>query len=443
MVNDVVLVRRDHRETVAMRRRRQHHLIAWTVLWAVVGALFALGTERAGAATQLVFWDASACSGSGTVHVVITWTNNNCCGIPNDQGSVDLGMSNRIGNQQITGSFANSLSGISVTFNGALAATGDGSSAHPFAANAPNGCTPTCNTGVNVTAHWDGGAPEAAGVVVNLVVGGILAQISCDGNGCNSGTIPAAQLNLMGSPPWSVDTYADANNWAICGPPGNRYRTTPTIVAAPPTVNCGGSVNVVVHSNCSPSPTPSPSPSASIAPSPSTTPVLTPSPFPTPINSTTPPPNNPGTTVTNGGTTGSGISNQDIYNDVKQALDDAGNRDSTFTTPNGGFGFGNDPGGENGSAGNGLQSAVDRFTNDLSGSGDGLMEKVDAIDSLSLPTSIGDKSSWAVSLPVLGDLTIDLSTFDGPVWAFRSLCLAILVVGAWFAIVKIVRSGVA
>jgi hypothetical protein len=71
------------------------------------------------------------------------------------------------------------------------------------------------------------------------------------------------------------------------------------------------------------------------------------------------------------------------------------------------------------------------------------MQKVDAIDSLTLPTSIGDKSSWAVTLPVLGNLTIDLSTFDGPVWAFRSLCLAILVVGAWFAMIKIIRSGVA
>ena len=139
----------------------------------------------------------------------------------------------------------------------------------------------------------------------------------------------------------------------------------------------------------------------------------------------------------------SGITNQDIYNDVKQALDDAGNRDTEYIVPNGGFGFGSDPGGENGSAGNGLQSAVNRFTNDLSGSGDGLMQKVDAIDSLTLPTSIGDKSSWAVTLPVLGNLTIDLSTFDGPVWAFRSLCLAILVVGAWFAMIKIIRSGVA
>src|SRR6202011_108068 len=113
------------------------------LLWLLCGAVLAIAST-AHAATQLVFWDATACSGSGTVHVVITWTNNNCCGIPNDQGSVDLGMSNRIGNQQITGSFANSLSGISVTFNGVLAATGDGSSAHPFAANAPNGCTPTC-----------------------------------------------------------------------------------------------------------------------------------------------------------------------------------------------------------------------------------------------------------------------------------------------------------
>jgi hypothetical protein len=309
------------------------------------------------------------------------------------------------------------------------------------------GAAPGCNSDVTVTAHWAGGAPHAAGVVVNAVVGGYLVQLQCDANGCNSGTVPSAKLNLTGTSPWSVDAGLESGSWTICGVSGSRYQTTPSITSAPSTVACGGTVDIALASGCATTPTPSPSPSATVAPSPSVTPSPSVSPVPspsaTPLQFPTPPPNNGGTTVTNGGTTMSGITNQDIYNDVKQALDDAGTRDSEFAVADGGFGFGSDPGGENGSAGSSLQSAVDRFTNDLSGSGDGLMEKVDAIDSLSLPTSIGDKSSWAVSLPVLGDLTIDLSTFDGPVWAFRSLCLGVLVVGAWFAIVKIVRSGVA
>jgi hypothetical protein len=306
------------------------------------------------------------------------------------------------------------------------------------------GATPACEEGVTVTAHWDGGAPEAASVVANIVVGGFLAQVQCDGSGCNSGTIPAAMLNLTGSSPWSVEGGVDNRSWAICGVAGQRYRTTPTITAGPSSVACGGSVNLSISSGCASStPTPSPSPSASVAPSPSTTPVITPSPAPTPVVYGTPPSNNPGTTVTNGGTTGSGISNQDIYNDVKQALDDAGNRDTTLNAADGTFGFGSDPGGENGSGGNGLQSAVDRFTNDMTGSSDGLMEKVDSIDSLNLPGSIGDKSSWSATLPVLGDVTINLSGFDTPVSVFRSLCLAVLVVGAWFGMIRIIRSGIA
>jgi hypothetical protein len=304
----------------------------------------------------------------------------------------------------------------------------------------------TCTSPVHVTGHWAGGAPHGAGVVANIIVGGYLVQVQCDANGCNSGDVPAHALMLTGGFPTNVEGGLMPGSWAICGVEGSRYLTTPTMDALPSTVACGGTVDAAIHSNCSsPTPTPDPSPSASVAPSPSTTPVITPPPTPssTPLQYPTPPPNNPGTGVTNGGTTGSGISNQDIYNDVKQALDDAGTRDSHFGVPNGGFGFGNDPSGENGTAGNGLQSAVDRFTGDLHGGSDSLMGYVDSIDSLDLPTGIGDKKTWNVSLPVLGDITVDTTPYDTPVGILRALCLAILIVCAWFAMIRIIRSGVA
>jgi hypothetical protein len=123
-------------------------------------------------------------------------------------------------------------------------------------------------------------------------------------------------------------------------------------------------------------------------------------------------------------------------------LDDAGTRDSHFGVPNGGFGYGNDPGGENGDAGNHLKDAVDRFTRDV-GEGGPMMSVVDSIDSLELPTGIGEKKTWDVSLPMLGDLTINTTPYDGPVGVFRALCLAILIVGAWFGMVKIIRKGIA
>jgi hypothetical protein len=306
------------------------------------------------------------------------------------------------------------------------------------------GSTPTCEDDVTVTAHWDGGAPHGAGVVVNILVGGFLGQVQCDANGCNSGTFPADKLNHTGSAPYGVDGGVDPNSWAICGVPNARYQTKVTNVGSWPTsVACGGTIDIPISANCAATPTPSPSPSASIAPSPSATPVLTPPPEPSPITYETPPPNGSDTTVTHGGTTGAGISNQDIYNDVKQALNDAGTVDSDFISPNGGFAYGNNPDGEGSGAGNGLQSAVNRFTDDLSGSSDGLMGYVDNIDSLNLPTSIGDKGSWDLTLPVLGELTVDTSAFDTPVAAFRALCLAVLIVGAWFAMIRIIRSGVA
>ena len=298
-----------------------------------------------------------------------------------------------------------------------------------------NGASP-CGSAINVTAHWTNGTPVKASVVLNVQVGGLLMQIGCDANGCNSGSLPPSQLTAAnGNPPYTVTAGVNSKSWDY----GSDMKLhVPTVGSAPSSATCGDSIDIALDSGIGlSSPTPTPSPSATVNPSPTVTPE------PSPITYEPPPSNNPGTTVTNGGVTGSGISNQDIYNDVKQALDDAGTRDSNFLTPDGGFAYGSGPPGEGNSAGNGLQSAVDRFTGDLGGSNQGLMEKVDAIDSLDLPTTIGDKSSWAFTLPVLGEITIDLSTFDTPVWAFRSLCLAILVVGAWFAIVKIVRSGVA
>src|SRR5262249_13865517 len=163
------------------------------------------------------------------------------------------------------------------------------------------------------------GAPHAADVVVNVLVGGFLAQIQCDANGCNSGTFPAAQLNTTGSAPYNVGGGVDPNSWAICGVSGSRFRATVTNKGTcPSSVACGGTVDIALDAHCTQT-TPTPSPSASVAPSPSTTPVITPEPSPssTPLQFETPPPNAPGTGVTNGGTTMSGITNQDIYNDVK------------------------------------------------------------------------------------------------------------------------------
>lgn len=293
---------------------------------------------------------------------------------------------------------------------------------------------------LTVTGQWSGTTPTIADTLMNLQVGGILVQVRCDAGGCGSATVSAAQLQVIspGATSFAVSGGLDSNSWAACGPKNQLQRYSPTATVAN-SVACGHTLTFTVQ-GCAPSPTPVPS--ATVSPSPSIPPP-SPTPAATPLQYPTPPANNPGPPVTNGGTTMSGITNQDIYNDVKQALDDAGTRDSEFGVPNGGFTYGNNPGGENGSAGNGLQDAVDRFTNDLNGTSDGLMGAVDSIDSLDLPTSIGDKSSWNFSLPVLGEITIDLSTFDTPVSAFRILCLAVLLIGAWFAMVKIVRSGIA
>jgi hypothetical protein len=461
-----------------MRRRRQHHFIAWAVLWAVVGALIAIAGEAHGQAQcgdngnqqpnfsgQISVTFGSSIANGRDVSFTVTvpglysaqWHavkgtdtvarlysgpanfSNPCSG--SGTASVPSGHADGDASVPISGS-------ATLTFINAGHSYLGGWVDYPFPLSLQIGTGFGCTSDVHVTAHWaHAPAKFAAGVVVDFEVGGIFAQVQCNAFGCATATIPYGQLNALGSAPYNVNTVGiAANSWTqewVGGTGGHIVTQAPTISGTVPnSLACGGTLDVGLDANL-PLPTPTPSPTATV--SPSASPGLTPQPTPStpPIDYATPPPNNPGTTVTNGGTTMSGITNQDIYNDVKQALDDAGNRDSNFVGVNGGFGFGSDPAGESGAAGSGLQSAVDRFTGDLSGTSDGLMGAIDSIDSLTLPTSIGDKSSWALSLPVLGEINVDLSTFDTPVHAFRALCLGVLIVGGWFAMIKIIRSGVA
>jgi hypothetical protein len=69
--------------------------------------------------------------------------------------------------------------------------------------------------------------------------------------------------------------------------------------------------------------------------------------------------------------------------------------------------------------------------------------KLESIQPLNLPTSLGTKTSFAMTLPKLGAITIDLSPYQSTISIMRSLLLMVMLIGAWFASVRIIRSGIA
>jgi hypothetical protein len=70
-------------------------------------------------------------------------------------------------------------------------------------------------------------------------------------------------------------------------------------------------------------------------------------------------------------------------------------------------------------------------------------EKLASIQPLNMPTVSGQKTSWGVSLPVLGALTIDISPYMTVIGIMRAVLLMVMLIGAWFASIKIIRSGIA
>lgn len=184
--------------------------------------------------------------------------------------------------------------------------------------------------------------------------------------------------------------------------------------------------------------TPTPTPYTTPTPAPTTTPGPNSSPVPTPA------PNGAGTTVTNNGVTttgtpGVGITNQDFYNDVKQAVTDAG----SGMTPQPGGGDATNPGHATSDYSNrgtidSLQSDETQWqgaVTDGASAASGVLSGVTGAIA-SLPSSFGSVSSVALPLSNLNIIphgiamsfpsTIDLTAWVVPIGVLRTALLWLL-----------------
>ncbi len=212
----------------------------------------------------------------------------------------------------------------------------------------------------------------------------------------------------------------------------------------------------------SPTPTPSPSPTGSATPTPS--PRLTPT--PTPSGASTPPPNLAGPVGGSGGGTSSNgdvrvVNPQDIYKPITDAITQselnrkqdmidalkAAGDSGTDPAPliNSQFILGTQPteistGTVKDSFKTTSATAQQKFDGALSNG----TNKIASIQSVNLPTTnVGNKKQWGVTLPVLGTMTVNIEPYMTTINLMRSLVLMIMLVGAWFATIKIIRSGIA
>jgi hypothetical protein len=163
---------------------------------------------------------------------------------------------------------------------------------------------------------------------------------------------------------------------------------------------------------------------------------------------------NNGNTTIGGGT--SGATNQDIYNDVLQALKDAGNASTVATTSSfsPGLVVGSQPSGVGGGQGTQLQtdatSAISQWQT-ANSSGQSLISSFGpgGARTLQLPSASGLGTSYTYQLSTMHigsqalNLTLDLTRYQSIISGFRLCGAFFLGVTGFFAGIKIIRSGVA
>jgi hypothetical protein len=296
-------------------------------------------------------------------------------------------------------------------------------------------------------------------VVINALVGsggsGQLWQLSWDPQtGGDTGSIPASLGTVLEG--GAISTQVVQGSYVIDST-GHEHTISGLTVSGVTgnAFHCGD--NVVITATVAPGPTPTPRPS----PSPTATPELPPNPTPGPSASSPvpepsiPTPNQPVSTVTNPTTTvtggGSGVTNQDIYNDVKQALLDAGYQSGPEAKQDEGIvgGTGLNLGDQPDGVGNlddvhGIKDDVRNSIDASKTTRSAVQGKVDQIKNLELPTVGYAPLSWTI--PKIGPLpswTLDLTPWAAWIGQFRDLCLFALYFGFWWLAVATLRKGIA
>jgi len=151
--------------------------------------------------------------------------------------------------------------------------------------------------------------------------------------------------------------------------------------------------------------------------------------------------------VANGAAFGDGITNQDIYNDVRQALMDAGNS-GTYPTPqvNASYDFGLGLTDERGHLDD-VEGKIQAVTDKLDDASDSMVDKVEAFGHKldALPTSLSTVDSISLGTVNIGGQTSALSlnfstgTFATPISIVRQVAYFILCVGFILACIQTTR----
>lgn len=310
--------------------------------------------------------------------------------------------------------------------------------------------------GVTVNGSWIHGSPHPAHAIIDVEVGGILQQIDCEAAGCQSAVIPGAQYQLVNGGGSAIVSYrVHPGSYDYCSVDSQDPQTPTIATGSSVTASCGSTVTFFLDSHCATA-TPTPTPAPTSTPSPTPTPTVIPT--PTPAVVPTPVPNAAGTSVTNGtatttGTPGVGISNQDMYNDVKQALVDAGN---AGTPPNPLSGLGGPGGGgiydTTGGAGTdsnpfgGIDSDVQNGIQGVQSSAQDTMGNIADASTVIMPDLPVGCWEYICLLPMPGGphtVDIDLSGYSGPIGAFRNLCSFVVSMILFMGLMVVFRQGVA
>jgi hypothetical protein len=135
---------------------------------------------------------------------------------------------------------------------------------------------------------------------------------------------------------------------------------------------------------------------------------------------------------------------QDIYQPIVDAIRGTGESPVTAPSIDAGFTTGENP--VNGSANTAKQNLSDKIGQTQVKYDAAIatgQSKLESIQPLNLPTSLGTKTSFSMTLPKLGAITIDLAPYQSTISLTRALLLMVMLIGAWFSSISIIRSGIA
>ncbi len=234
-------------------------------------------------------------------------------------------------------------------------------------------------------------------------------------DGVSSGGVQPLDFQNTGSvefPAWSTSIGMQRDVVCTTQPPTPTPTPTPTPPEPTPT----------------PPVTPTPQPTSTPVPNPSTPPYNQPPPPPPPYQG----PPNPGSSPLN------------VYEDVRAALNDSGNTDTSTVEANGDF--------QVGEADDRQQPALDALdqtkqklledTQKLQATHEMVKGAYSADKKPIMPVGIGSTLSFAVSLPKLGSFVIDLSPYQTYIAWIRNACLFVLYIMFWTWTSSTVRQAV-